>query len=130
MLNIQIKSIPHGEQRYPTVGDYQTDHHGKTTILVSDMGNDSWSLAIGLHEVIESHLCKLAGITDQEINDFDLWYDKHRQDDWPEEPGDHPDCPYYQQHQFASLIERQFIREAGENWHKYDGPIIEMMGRG
>ncbi|USN88743.1 MAG: hypothetical protein H6780_04625 [Candidatus Nomurabacteria bacterium] len=129
MLDIKIKTIPHEHQRYNTVGDYQTDEGGKTTILVSDMGNDSWSLAIGLHELIESHLCKLAGISDEVIDKFDQWFDENREDDWPEEPGDHPFCPYYKQHQFASLIERQFIHEVGENWQDYDGTIIDMMDR-
>ena len=37
MLNIHIRTVPDNEQRYDTVGDYQTNTEGKQTILVSDM---------------------------------------------------------------------------------------------
>lgn len=128
MSKVSITVIPHDQQRYNTVGDYQTIN-GDTEIRVSEMGNPSEELAIGLHELVESHLCKLAGISDEQIDMFDLWYEENCEEGWPAEPGDHPDCPYYKQHQFASIVERMFIRESGVNWNEYDNRITAMMNR-
>ena len=111
-MNYLIKFIPQSEQRYATLGDYQTTGD-LCEIRVSTQPNSVFSMAIALHELVETYLCRLAGITDDEIDKWDLSWKSS------EEPGDDPNCPYYQQHQFATKIERQFIESLGYDWKLY-----------
>ena len=38
-MKIEIRTIPHEQQRYPTCGDWQFEKPDELTIRVSDMGN-------------------------------------------------------------------------------------------
>ncbi len=39
------------------------------------------------------------------------------------EPGDHPNCPYFDEHVFASRIERLLAGELSVNWFEYEKAI-------
>ena len=38
-MKMKIESIPHDEQRYPTVGDYWVDEHGVEQVVLYKRGN-------------------------------------------------------------------------------------------
>jgi hypothetical protein len=123
MLNIQIKTIPHKKQRYETVGDYFIDKRGAVQFRVSDLGDDYKELAVILHELIEGFLCKKHGIKWQDIDKFDIAYEKRRKPGDLSESGDDPKAPYRREHRFAENIERQFIHECGIDWKKYNDQV-------
>lgn len=126
-LNLQIRTIPHRNQRYNTVGDYGGTR--KQWIHVSDMRNSTYELAIALHELIEQHLIKLAKIPVKRIDAFDRLFEKeykkglHKPED---EPGDDPRAPYYWQHQFATALERLFVNQSGYRWHEYEDFVTQV----
>lgn len=126
-MEVVIKVIPHSDQRYNTVGDYETDESGRTEIRVSALGNSAMENLIAVHELIEISLCKKAGITDQMIDDFDFAFAKDRAIDDASEPGDDPSAPYYHQHQFATRIEKMTCEQLGIDWDEYEGRIAEIM---
>jgi hypothetical protein len=125
-LKYIIKTIPHTEQRYNTPADYTTDEEGVTSILVSELGNVDSEMGVALHEFIESHLCRMAGVTDEEIDAWDMQFDQRADADEYAEPGDHPEAPYHEQHKFALKMERLFIEQAGHNWDEHDKRVLSV----
>lgn len=110
-----IFSIPHKFQAYPTCGNWQFTNNRVPVIFVSkEMGDDS-AMLVAIHELVEVFLCQKAGITEQQVDDFDIAYEKNRigGDD---EPGDDPDAPYQRQHNIATGIERLLCAEIGMTW--------------
>lgn len=104
-MNISIETIPHECQRYPTAGDWQFDPassvEGNDTLVinVSSMEDQDSEFLVALHEMIEAWLCRKAGITDAQVDDWD----KAHLDD--PDPGSHENCPYGEQHFSALHIE-------------------------
>lgn len=78
---------------------------------------------IAVHELIEVLLCKAAGVTQEDVDKFDLNFEKKRKKGDDSEPGDDPKAPYYKQHKFATKIERLLCKELGENWNWYETDI-------
>lgn len=126
-FSIRIRVIPHQDQRYNTVGDYQTDADGNIEVRISDLGDERKEIAIGVHEAFEAVLCRYAGITDKMIDDFDLAFDAARAPGDASEPGDDPNAPYYHQHQLAMRIERMACEELGLDWDEHEARIAEVM---
>jgi hypothetical protein len=119
-MKIVIKTIPHNTQHYPTIGDWIFMPDGNLIIKVSDMNNWKYEALVGVHELIESLLCKDKGIKDQDVTAFDIAFEKNRIEGNLEEPGDQLNAPYHQQHQFATSIEKEFARALGVDWDIYD----------
>jgi hypothetical protein len=126
---ITIEVIPHLDQRYNTVGDWQfeRDSEGTATALnvrVSDLDNQEYFILIGLHEAIEALLCEMKGVKEKEVDDFDLtWTPKQvhwNSDRETSEPGEDYQAPYYEQHQIASGIERLLAARMWVNWARYE----------
>ena len=122
-MRIEIKTIPHEDHRYETVGDWQIMPNGKIKIEVSDMGNDDYALLIGIHELIESWLCRKRKIPEDLVNAFDIAYEAKRPEGDVSEPGDDTSAPYWREHQFATKIERQIAKELGVSWEVYDEAV-------
>ena len=125
MLNIEIKTIPHLQHRYPTVGDYYYED-GKTKIFVSDMQNEKYEFLVAAHEMIEEFLTKVRGIKEEQINEFDIEFEKNRKKGDLSEPGDSLFAPYYNEHKFATFIEELLALEMGVNWEEYEKAIINL----
>lgn len=50
--------------------------------------------------------------------------------DWRQrEPGDDPEAPYFEGHQFATKIEKQIARELGVEWKVYEAAITALEWR-
>ena len=111
--DIDIKTIPHRLQRYDTSGDWQFLNK-KLYIKISKMENPDYEHAVLIHELIEQYICQKRGITQKMVDDWDL---SHLELD---NPGSHPDCPYYEAHMFATYIEQEIIKKLGHDWRTYD----------
>jgi hypothetical protein len=122
-MKIQLRTIPHSQQRYETVGDWQIHSDGSISIDVSDMGNEDYAFLVAIHEAVEVWLCRKRGITQDAVDAFDIAYEENRPKDDTSEPGDHPDAPYQREHQFATRIERQLAEELGVPWEAYNAVV-------
>lgn len=122
-MDYHIETILHSDQRYETVGDWQVRHGFRRSaifIKVSSMVNEDYEFLVGLHEMIEAHLCFKRGITQQAVDQFDMDYERNRKEGDESEPGDQPSAPYYKEYQFALKLERLMSDELGVNWDKYE----------
>jgi hypothetical protein len=130
MDNIRITVLPAAQMRYDTWGDwfYAPGPNGSRTlhIQISDVVPKENQFLIAFHELVEVKLCEARGITQKQIDDFDMVK-------WPEiikgesadgltasvgwthddEPGDHPEAPYRREHRFAMLLEHMMAHELG-----------------
>ncbi len=124
-LNIEIKTIPNDEQRYPTVGDWLWEND-KLTIYVSDMGNWKYEALVGIHELCEVLLCKDRGVTQQSVDAFDKAFETNREEGDLSEPGDAASAPYKNEHFFATSVERLVARELNVDWAIYDNVVTNL----
>ena len=133
-MNIIIKTIPHDQQRYPTAGDWWFEPYcqGKPEeecdlhIRVSGTGNWRYEALVALHELVEVLKCKHDGVSQKEVDEFDIEYEKNRKDGDDSEPGDSPDAPYRFQHCLATGIERIMCAEFGLDWKAYDDALMAL----
>lgn len=122
--NIIIKTIPHNEQRYDTVGDYQSFDNGTIVeFRISDLNDPVFEQAISFHEQIEKFFNMLDGITDEMVDEFDLNWLPEKYD----EPGLDPACPYHCNHMKADAFERMFIQLCGRSWGEYENKLDELI---
>lgn len=123
-----IVTIPNSKQRYPTVGDY-FDEKDTTNVFISDMKNEDYEFLVALHEMIECYLTKKRGISEQDITEFDMQFEREREEglhELEDEPGFAVDAPYLKEHAFATLIERQVADELGIDWEDYERTISNL----
>ncbi|TAK81885.1 MAG: hypothetical protein EPO09_21785 [Aquabacterium sp.] len=110
---IIIEAVAQEDMRPP----YNQDKEGGDwiidgdTITVRSIGEDfeNWqqpeTFLYALHELIECMLCRKAGISQEQVDRFDVAHE-YMQDHLPDaQPGDHPASPYRLQHRRACLIE-------------------------
>ena len=69
---VVITTIPHTKQRYNTCGDWQFASDGTLMIRVSKMSDWKRSLLVARHELDEAFLCTARGITEKQVDDYDL----------------------------------------------------------
>jgi len=122
ITSIHIAIIPHAKQRYPTVGDWQYEGPRDATHLmvkVSAMPDQRMEQAIAIHELVEALLCNHAGITQEEVDAWDIVGPGAALDD----PGDDVDSPYHAQHVAATEFEERFVEAVGLTWDEHDNAI-------
>jgi ASC-1-like (ASCH) protein len=125
-FNVLIKTIPHKNQRYETVGDWVISKGGKITIKVSDMNNYNYCALVAIHELIETLLCKNRGVKEVDVSRFDKQFEKDRAKglhSLTEEPGDSPLAPYRLEHRFSTKLEKILCAELGLEWDKYSDTV-------
>jgi len=121
-MNICIKTIPHKEQRYETVGDYF--YEGKTLcIRVSEMSDWRYEMLVVVHELVELFIVKHQKIPFKKIDTFDILFEKTRRKGSAAEPGDSPYAPYRFAHCVATGVERMLAAVMGVIWQDYDHEI-------
>lgn len=126
-MKIHVETIPHAQQRYPTVGDYWCED-GVQQIRVSQMVDWRYEVLVAVHELIEMALTRHRGVSEPRITEFDVEFEKSREQGLVHgEPGDHPDAPYRSEHFFATNIERLIAAELDVDWFEYDG-YVENLG--
>lgn len=137
---IDLRFIPHNEQRYETVGDYWwgvtqiQDKGGLIDTLhvrVSKLGRVEWEWLVAQHEIQEAMLSRLAGIEEPDAKAFDEAYEAAREADRltpcgcraDDEPGFDPHAPYYLQHKIADTCERVTALAMGLDWNAYGNKV-------
>lgn len=125
-MKIIIETIPHKKQRYPTVGDWYYDQRGVLHIKVSKLSNWKREALIAAHELMEALLCKEAGITQEQVDKFDMEFERKRKRGDTAEPGDSLRAPYFFQHRFASKVESQLAKELGVSWEAYEKELEKL----
>ena len=127
-MKIIIETIPHDQQRYPTVGDWY--YEGETLhIKVSELGNERMVQLVAVHELVEVILCQHAGVSQESVDEFDTKFELDRKAGLhtPEdEPGDDLAAPYRKQHCFATAVERMMGAEMDVPWNDYAAKVESM----
>lgn len=118
-MKITIETIPHAQQRYKTVGDWEFDSDGNLSIKVSKLSSWRLEALVALHELVEVILCKHHGIPQALVDDFDIEFEKNRQPGDNSEPGDDPHAPYRCEHCSATGFERILAAQLDVNWADY-----------
>ena len=125
-----ISEVPHKRQRYETVGDWIPGR--PVSIRVSKVEDERYAFLVALHELIEYELCKMEGISDKRVVEFDKKFERERSmglhENW-EEPGDDSRAPYRRQHQFATMVERMVAQRLAVKWSEYGKALIAKIGR-
>lgn len=119
-MKIIIETIPHKDQRYPTVGDWQF-LGDELLIRVSEMGDWKKEALVGIHELVEALLCKSRGITQEEVDKFDMAYKGADMD-----PGNDPYAPYNEQHFIASTFEESLQEDLSVDEEDYENAIDKL----
>ncbi len=118
-MNIVIKVIPESEQRAAVNGaDWFFDAAGDLQVRVSPMSDWRYEVLLGIHEAVEAVMCKRNGVTQGQVDAFDLEYDKTHTFDV--NAGDDPAAPYRHEHCLATAIERILAAELDVVWELYD----------
>ena len=126
------------EQRYETCGDWWFEYINISAteiklllqIRVSDMKNPFYEYFVASHELDEAMLCLSRGIKEKAISNYDKAFEALRLK-FPEiigdqEPGDMIAAPYFEEHQFATKLEKYRVKEFGFDWNEYDKTIGEL----
>lgn len=124
-MNVRIEIIPASEQRYPTVGDWTFEENDTLVIKVSRLSDWRREMLVALHELAEVVMCRHAGITQFQVDEFDMAFEKNRPPDDTSEPGDHPNAPYRRQHGIATGLERVLAAEMEIDWNDYERELNE-----
>lgn len=131
-MKIIIESIPHKQHRYPTCGDWFYDEQEPGTLeptlrirVSKELSVKSQELVV-LHELAEVMMCNAMGITQQQVDEFDMKFEAERKDGDESEPGDSPDAPYRNQHAIATLVERAVAIHMGVNWESHEASIAHL----
>ena len=128
LQNISIRVIPHKDQRYDTVGDYQK--LGNVTSITISKSMADYEFLVTLHELIELYLITRKGISIKDIDNFDMQFEEMRLN-YPhivgdKEPGDDENAPYFFAHKIATEFERKMAEYLNIDWNKYDQVINKM----
>jgi hypothetical protein len=119
-------TIPHKFQAYETVGNWQILPDGTPVVFVSDMKDWRYNFLVMLHEFVEVFLCRHSGISQKQVDRFDIAYEKNRPEGNEDEPGDDPRAPYRVEHCIATGIERIAAGFLGVSWKEYEQAINEL----
>lgn len=114
---VRLEIISPTGMRYRTVGDWFWTSEGFLTIQVADTGNWKYNILVAVHELVEVVLCKNDGVTEKQVDKFDLAH----QDD--EDPGTHPKAPYGRQHLIAMGVEMTLAALMGVKWRVYEDAL-------
>jgi hypothetical protein len=140
MLDILIQTVPHKEQKYNTIGNYESTvlgmekkvelTPGQVIITVSDMGDWRKEICVALHELFEvATACWKNGIKDEDIVKFDNWYEVLAEQGKvlaDSEPGDSPNAPYYAYHKMATMVEYALLVSLGVTEAEYEETMMKL----
>lgn len=119
-MKINIRTIEHKDQRYPTSGDWQFKNPGELTIDVSQLKDDRYSILVAFHELVEALLCDFTGVSSEVVDKWDI---EHPELD---EPGDSEEAPYYQQHKIALMFEQNLAQYLVVDWDEYEKALSDL----
>jgi hypothetical protein len=132
-VQIDISVIPHDQQRYDSTGDWYWTQN-ILRVRVSKLSDPRWEFCLGLHEMIEAMLCHFMGISQEDVDAFDMPYESAHQRNcvcYPcgcprqrlSDPGSDKHAPYAFQHKIADAAERVVAAVLGIHWASYDEEV-------
>lgn len=83
-------------------------------------------MLVAFHELAEVLLCKDRKISQKSVDKFDIEFEKNRKEGNTDEPGNSKKAPYYNEHQFATKVEKMLAKELKVDWKKYDKFIANL----
>lgn len=119
-MEIKVAILPIDQMRYQTVGDYYYNADGSLQFDIADTGNPVYNKMILIHELIEQTLTEARGIDTKVIDDFDMMFEKEREDgfhDLADEPGFDSRSPYQAEHALATAVELMICAHLGIKWN-------------
>ncbi len=127
-MKITIETIPYEKMRIPgQIGDWQWQSGGGLLIQVSEMPDWRYEAAVAVHELVEVLLCNHDGVSEADVDAFDMAYENDRppfgMPGADSEAGDDRNAPYARQHCFATAVERMMIAAFGLSWADYEQAI-------
>lgn len=136
---IQIDTIAHADQRYPSWADWETPNQGGTTlrITVSKIGNWRYEFLSAIHELLEATLCLHQGITQEQVDEFDIPYENARIAGEKlatcgctitNDPGSDIHAPYRVAHTYAESVEYGLAHLLGVDPVMYDAAYAALDG--
>ena len=116
-MMIRVKLIPQQAQRYDTEGDWQWHDDRLEIRLSKEVIEDDprYGIVLLTHELVEAILCRSRGITDRQVDAFDMAFKGSG------EPGDDPAAPYHGEHEAAQAAERALAVALNVDWRSYLG---------
>jgi len=126
MQKIKIEIKDSSKMRYPTVGDYYFREDGTLKFEIADTGDWFYNTMILIHEIIEEALTRKRGLTEQDILDFDKYYEMRREQGLVKEdsePGFDGNAPYRNEHAFATGVEMGMCALSGVSWNDYETKV-------
>lgn len=137
-MNITVEVIPHDKQRYKTCGDWFYEPNGEDLVIrVSKLSDWRYEALVAVHELVEVLMCKHIGITQEQVDQFDMEFEKQREAGLADpgvgaeektllkiaEPGDQYRAPYRTEHCVATGVERILAAGLGVVWSQYETEI-------
>jgi len=120
LLFIEIKVIPHEQQRFNCAGDWFFNEDGTLVVNVSSMKALIYELAVAEHEVGEAIKCLIVGITHKQVDAFEEVANQ-------KDITDYTGAPHLKEHLESEAIEKLIIEQHGFNWDgEYDSSIREL----
>ena len=101
------------EMRYKSLGDWFFRGGVLFIASVREQGLES-AIAVAIHELVETILCNEAGVTQEQVDKFDMTHL------FLDDPGLSPDAPYHRQHVAALKVERAFCNAVGLSWKQHE----------
>lgn len=123
-LKMNLTTVEHSSQRYPTLGDYFVGDDGTIEFRVSRLGDWRYEGLVAIHEIVEYLLIRAAGIDIKDIDTFDISYPPGGE--YEDDPGCDPASPYHLHHQFAEAVERLVCDRLGIDWNDYERRLSEL----
>lgn len=129
--SVEIEVVKPRKQRYATAGDWLiVPGMGDKKVLVvrvTDTGDWRSNMAIAQHEFFEACLCLANGISQQQVDQYDISFEAHRQDGDKSEPGMQPDAPYHRFHILACALEMVFVDNCPQlAWERHEAMVDKL----
>ncbi len=133
---IEINLIEHSQARYATWADWTQDGK-KTTISVSEVGDWRYHRLAAIHELFEETLCRHLGITQSDVDAFDIPYETRRMAgekyancgcEITDDPGSDVHAPYRIPHVYAESVEYGLAKLLDVDPKLYDAAFIALDG--
>lgn len=135
---IEVNTIAHAEQRYPTWADWEIEGAmNKMTITVSRVGNWRYEYLSAIHELLEATVCAHLGITQVDVDAFDVDYENRRMAGErlaacgcviTDDPGSDVHAPYRAAHLYAESVEYGLAKLLDVDPKEYDNAFIALDG--
>lgn len=124
MKRISIDVISADKMRYASAGDWRFEDNGDSLIIeVADLEDWRYNMLVAVHELVEVLICNHTGVTQEEVDQFDMQYEKDRKEGDDSEPGDNSKAPYREEHCLSCGVERILAAVLNVEWNLYEDAI-------